>query len=213
MRAVLLSDGPELVAADFNELGPAGDPDGVASTAGRGDATGATAGRPSSPASDATPFLGGGSPSGSEAQPGLEERLRTSLGRQIEAAVASGHAVAAPLGKWLAEDLILEANAVAAGVARRAAGRLGIPETTFRRRLQKAARNEATGMSPRPDNWQEVRDLLAELVRSEELRGRNLPDLAEKVLLDEVVARFPGDVRISSALVGVTEPTFLRRLA
>ena len=36
---------------------------------------------------------------------------------------------------------------------------------------------------------------------------------AERSLLGEIVSRFPGDVRTGSALLGVTPPTFRRRVA
>ncbi len=47
--------------------------------------------------------------------------------------------VVTPVGKWLGDDLLLEAAAITGGAARQAWELLGIPETTFRRRFRKAS--------------------------------------------------------------------------
>ncbi len=46
-------------------------------------------------------------------------RLREALAREVAAAVAGGAAGLVPLGKWLAEDLVLAADRMAAGAVRR----------------------------------------------------------------------------------------------
>jgi diguanylate cyclase (GGDEF)-like protein len=191
MQAVLLTDRELLSAADFNGLAESSDgpvPPVPAAT------------RPKAP------VTGGYSE-------GVVARLREALARQIDETTAVGAIGPVPLGKWLSEDLVLEANGAASGVVRRGAALLGIPETTFRRRLRDAARRQATGLSPRPDGWGDVQSLLGEVLRADRLRGQNRLKLVERVLLDEIVARFPEDTRTASALLGVSEPTLLRRLA
>jgi diguanylate cyclase (GGDEF)-like protein len=141
----------------------------------------------------------------------LWENLRIAVSRQIEVALRKGGRFPAPLGKWLGEDLLLEADAAAGGVASRAATRVGIPESTFRRRLDKSAAQAEAGLAPRQESWQEVRAALRALVRSPERTGEDLLERAEQVLLEQVLARLPGDLKIGSALLGVTAPTYRRR--
>jgi DNA-binding NtrC family response regulator len=142
------------------------------------------------------------------------ESLRAALSRQIDGVIATGKSAAVPLGKWLADDLVLEAYEAGGRVARRSTKIVGLPETTFLRRLRKASREASAGLSPRSNSWQEVRDALARLVRaSDHENGGGLLDQAQRVLLEEVIKRFPNDARIGAALLGVTPPTFRRRLA
>jgi len=212
MQAVLLCDGSELTPRDFPGVGataPAADPQPEHRpivTAPPIPTSLAAATHPA-PAPDAAP-----EPSESTAEDVLD-RLRSALGRQIEAAVGGERRTLFPLGKWLGDDLIMAADAAHGSVARRAATALGIPETTYRRRMRKAAQRETAGLAVRPNTWAEVRALLAELVRCELDNDENLLDRTERILLEEVTSRFPDDIKTGSALLGVTEPTLLRRLA
>jgi hypothetical protein len=61
--------------------------------------------------------------------------------------------------------------------------------------------------------WSEVRPILTDLVRCPDVDGRDLLLAVEQVLLNEIVTRFPRDVKTGSALLGVTAPTYRRRLA
>ena len=142
----------------------------------------------------------------------LEEKLRSALGRQIDDSLRTDR-LPSPLGKWLIEDLLREAARAAGGVTSRAAMVVGIPETTLRRRLQQSAAREEAGRSPRSTTWSEVRELLAALVRSE---GPGVEDLSNQVqswLLDEILSRVPDDADAGAALLGVSPPTFRRRVA
>ena len=141
------------------------------------------------------------------------EELRRALGRQIEATGKTPGRLNFPLGRWLGDDLILEAAEAGGGVARRGAAIAGIPETTFRRRLQKASEQNEAGLATRSGTWDEIRQLLATLVRRTDLEGGPLLARTERCLLGEIVGRFPGDVRTGSALLGVTPPTYRRRVA
>jgi hypothetical protein len=68
-------------------------------------------------------------------------------------------------------------------------------------------------MSPRPLGWEEVVQALQRLVLLEPETGRDLTEVTERVLLEQIVARFPGSIRKGSALLAVSAPTYRRRLA
>jgi transcriptional regulator with GAF, ATPase, and Fis domain len=138
-------------------------------------------------------------------------RFRQALSGEIRAALASGQAVA-PIGKWLAEDLILTANHMGEGVARRGADMLGVAETTYRRQLQAAVRHRDAGLAVRSLHWPAVRQTLEDFVRARQ-PGADVCQWAETCLLEEIEAASPGDTRVAAALLGVTEPTLWRRKA
>ncbi len=141
------------------------------------------------------------------------EQMRMVLGEQIDAVLDGGNAVHLPLGKWLAEDLLLEADLAEGGTARRAAKRVGLAETTYRRRLQQATERERAGLAPRPEGWIAVQEALARLVHASDRDAKPLLQLAEATLLEEIVARLGDDESTAAALLGVTLPTFRRRRA
>jgi transcriptional regulator with GAF, ATPase, and Fis domain len=141
-----------------------------------------------------------------EAWPGLREVL----GRQVAQAL-EGRQPLAPLGRWLADDLVLEADRLGGGVASNAAALLGMPVTTFRRRLASSQAQAGGGWAPRPGSWPGVRSRLAGVLRSGEPAGRNLLKQVLQVLDEEVAAHAPGNAQVGAALMGVTLPTFRRR--
>ena len=143
----------------------------------------------------------------------LKDLLQRALARQIEGAADAGTGMVLPLGKWLSDDVILEADAAANGLARRGAAIVGIPETTYRRRLQRARAQERAGLSPRSGTWNEVRHILSEIARCGDLDGRNLLERLQNLLLAEILARFPSEIRKGSGLLGVTAPTYRRRVS
>ncbi len=136
--------------------------------------------------------------------------LKQALAREISAALRHGDGGLAPIGKWLAEDLILAADRLAGGTSRRASQLLGLPDTTYRRQLEAAASRNATGLRVRSASWGAVTNVLDEFIRARR------PDLdvcqwAEACLLAEVESAVPGDARRAAALLGITQPTLLRR--
>ena len=139
-------------------------------------------------------------------------RLRTALSREIAAALASGRPGLTPVGKWLAEDLVLTANRLSDGVSRRAANLLGIPDTTYRRQLRGAAARRVAGLAGRSPHWGAVTSALEDFIRARPA-GTDVCEWAEACLLAEIDARVPGDARTAGALLGVTEPTLLRHKA
>ncbi|PYQ14330.1 MAG: hypothetical protein DMF80_12800 [Acidobacteria bacterium] len=144
------------------------------------------------------------------AEPAL--RLRRALGGEIAALLAAGRTSLAPLGKWLSEDLVLAAERLSGGVSRRGAELLGLPETTYRRQLRSAVRQRAAGAAVRSPGWSAVAGALEELIHGRST-GAGVCQLAEACLLGEIETALPGDARTAAALLGVTEPTLLRRKA
>jgi diguanylate cyclase (GGDEF)-like protein len=197
MTSVLFCDGPEVDVEDlqgFQSAAP-GVPPAAAGT-------GATA--PSSFAGAVpSPDGGGGDPA---------TRLRDALAREVAAAVAGGPAGQVPLGKWLSEDLVLAADRVAGGGARRGAELLGLPDTTYRRQLKSAAERLAAGGSFRSPTWARVTAVLEDVIRSRP-PDRDVCQWAEAMLLAEIDTALGGDARKAAVLLGVTEPTLLRRRA
>jgi len=137
------------------------------------------------------------------------EVLRAALRRQVAEAVADGAREPLPLGTWLIEDLVLSAYEAAGGVSGRARALLGIPETTFRRKLSKATSQERAGLLTRRPPWNEVGPSIAALVRSSEEAREDVLDTARSVLLHEVISHIDDPVR-GAALMGVTVRTYRR---
>jgi hydrogenase-4 transcriptional activator len=137
--------------------------------------------------------------------------LRQALVRQIAQAVAQGGAVP-PLGRWLGHEVTLVGYERSGRVMARAAARLGVPETTFARRHQKAISDAA--LSRRGHAWDEVRDAIAGLLDSPACgQATDLADRIDAILLEEVVARTQGNAQRAAQLLGVSLPTFRRRQA
>lgn len=139
------------------------------------------------------------------------DRLEASLVAQVEEAMERGLARAFPLGRWLSDDLVAEAHAAAGGVPRRGAALVGIPESTFRRRLQRVSQQATAGLSTRSPSWVAVRRALTDVVSLPDPVGQDRIERAERLLLRALVARLPDDVRFGAALLGVTATTFARR--
>jgi DNA-binding NtrC family response regulator len=139
-------------------------------------------------------------------------KLRQALAREIAAAVAAGRGSLVPLGKWLGEDLILAADRLASGVSRRGAELLGLPDSTYRRQLQAASARRTAGLSVRSPTWGDVTGLLEDFIKARR-DDTDVCQWAEAGLLAEIESAVPGDPRTAAALLGVTEPTLLRRRA
>ena len=117
-----------------------------------------------------------------------------------------------PLGKWLAEDLVLTADHLSEGVCRRGADLLGLAETTYRRQLQAATRQRAAGLAVRSSRWPAVASTLEDFIRGRR-EDVDVCEWAETCLLEEIEAATPATPRAAAALLGVTEPTLWRRKA
>ncbi|MBI2571561.1 MAG: sigma 54-interacting transcriptional regulator [Candidatus Schekmanbacteria bacterium] len=140
----------------------------------------------------------------------LLRALREELGGQIQLAISGGTRLRYPIGRWLDEDLLMAANTAAAGVLRRGADLLGLPESTFRRRVRAVKFRKDAGLLTRPESWDPVRDILAKLLAVGGTDG--LLDQVEQILMGVVVEACPEDTSTAAALMGVTTPTLRRRL-
>lgn len=71
--------------------------------------------------------------------PGFDDawdHLRQALDGEVQRAAAANPRLNLPLGRWLAHELVLVAHEQSAGIGARAAARIGLPQTTFARRLR-----------------------------------------------------------------------------
>ncbi|MEM7352143.1 MAG: sigma 54-interacting transcriptional regulator [Acidobacteriota bacterium] len=133
------------------------------------------------------------------------EAPRATLERQIRqwiAQIAAGEVAPLPLGRWLADDLVLEAHATADGVASRAAEALSIPETSFRRRLQRA---QTTAGDEVPPERLELRETLAGLIGRGALPAIDPAERLRRMLLREAISRLAEPA--AAKVMGVTART------
>ena len=137
------------------------------------------------------------------------DALRAALGQQVDAALADPSGQPVPLGSWLMEDIVLQAYEAGGGVSERARALLGIPETTFRRRLTKATSKARAELLTRKPQWGTLTPLIAKLVRTKDLAKSDVLQAARRILLEEVVARVDNPT-VGAALMGVTVRTFRR---
>lgn len=138
-------------------------------------------------------------------------RLASELKRQVALALQHNSKRPMPLGRWLTEDLVLAASSASDSVTRRAAARVGIPETTFRRHYQKASSEQQAGLSNRTNEWGSVQKIVQEVI---EMIGEDSNDdvleRARLTLLEGVREQVSGRVTPGAALMGVTAPTYKR---
>jgi DNA-binding NtrC family response regulator len=156
------------------------------------------------------PRAAGGSPSPATPPASAWARLAEALARQVDAALAGPAPL--PLGRWLVADAALAASTAAGGVARRAAARLGVPESTFRRLLRRASDEQAAGLTQRPEAWDAVRVAIAEVLEHPNPQGEDIVARLERALLRKVLDREP-PARIGCALLSVSLPTYRLRIA
>ncbi len=158
-----------------------------------------------SPAADA---------SGQRQDAGDWTTLASLLAGQVAALVAESR-LEAPVGRWLADTVVLTAAAVSDGVARQAARLLGVPETTLRRQLTKARQNEDNPFQLMSRQWLTSLPALTDLLESLMHQNEDDTEFAERcqVLLLQQVANHIGDDRkAGAALMGITPPTYARWL-
>jgi diguanylate cyclase (GGDEF)-like protein len=136
------------------------------------------------------------------------------LGARLDAVVASmtskPGAVHLPIGRWLANDLVQAAFDVSDGVARRAAVRIGLPETTYIRHLRRAQREAE--VVRRPLDWEPVTRAAQRLVHVHAHPSGDVLDAAEAQLLGIIVRHVPPNTNAAASLLGVSLPTLRRRL-
>ncbi|HXV76532.1 MAG TPA: sigma 54-interacting transcriptional regulator [Candidatus Polarisedimenticolaceae bacterium] len=171
-----------------------------------------TTGRPTPARTAADRAAGTAVPAPAEAADGdAWDTLRAVLRQRI--ALAANAAAPPPIGRWVADDLILEAHRRSGRVAAHAARALGIAKTTFRRRLRKAAIEAERGTSPRPNDWAEVLASLARIVAAANDDGEDRTRRVRLLLLEEVERRVTRDTGSAALLMGVSDPTYGRWVA
>ena len=137
--------------------------------------------------------------------------LRRELQTQVQRVLVQGKTKFEPLGRWLGEDLVLLADAIHQGVARRASVHLGMAETTYRRQLQKVQQDQASGRFNRVLEWRRIGPILSQLLDSlDGTSEQNLNELIRDALLQEVINQLPGQDKTAAELMGVTLPTYRR---
>jgi DNA-binding NtrC family response regulator len=197
MTSVLFCDGPEVDIADLQGFQAALGPVSPSSAGGSGAASA------EAPSAAAT---------GTRGAADLGTRVQESLLREVAAAIGSGAPELTPLGKWLADDLVLTADRMTAGAVRRGAALTGLPDTTYRRLLKAATARRSAGAALRSATWEGVTSLLEDFIRARP-RDTDVCQWAEARLLAAIESLVPGDARKAAALLGVTKPTLLRRRA
>jgi len=143
------------------------------------------------------------------------QELRSTLYQELDSALSppSGSPVALPLGRWLNEDLILEACRASQSVLSRGAELLGIPETTFRRKFRKVQAQSDAGLLTRTPSWDRVRAAIVRVLKTPPDPGVDLMQQLRHELLVRVASRLPHGPPLGAALMGVSEPTFRRWLS
>ncbi len=146
---------------------------------------------------------------GSEVDP--MTALSAELAWQVEQALSDSPRHPVPVGRWLHDDLVLAISTACGNVARRAARVAGVPESTYRRQLEKARSEAEMGLAVRSPSWASTREILDRLVAcSMEGAEVDLLDGIRSRLLRIVVDRVGEEVAVGAALMGVTTPTFKR---
>jgi diguanylate cyclase (GGDEF)-like protein len=131
---------------------------------------------------------------------------------QVLAGIVTGPAKQyPPLGRWLANDLVLAAFEQSSRVAARGASALGLAETTFVRRLRRA--QQEAHLVRRPPEWSAVSRAVEALVRVRHPEGQNVLEEAETRLLSGIRHHLRGDGAAGAYLLGTSLPTYRRRLA
>jgi DNA-binding NtrC family response regulator len=139
------------------------------------------------------------------------QALREALEDEVRRASSAVPRVGLPLGRWLAHEIVLVAHEQCGGIGARAAGRIGLPQTTFARRLRQAMTDR--GLTSRPATWTAVRGALSAAIAAPDLPGEPLADRAETLLLEVVLAQAPTPIGYAAALMGFSPPTMKQRLA
>lgn len=141
----------------------------------------------------------------------LWSELRAQLSERIRRTAGASPPLRLPLGTWLRDDLLVEAALTTDEVVREAAALVGMPESTYRRRLRSAREQEAAGLATRMEDWDEVRQILSRLTQMASIGEGGLHPRTQTVLLEEIVAQFADNPRVGAQLLGVSPPTYRSR--
>ena len=156
-----------------------------------------------------------GSPRGRQPSPGRIEDVRALLEGPLEGLlrrVARSTGPLPPVGTWLHDELLRRAEARSGGIGRRAAGMLGIAETSYRRQLPAARERAATPPAIWQPLWEEVVRAVDQLLDRSTPGALDLPAACEDVFLHLLRGLGLTDTASGASLLGVSRPTFRRRL-
>ncbi len=141
--------------------------------------------------------------------------LATILRGQIQA-LDNDQLSDAPLGRWLADAVVLNAYELSHQVVRSAARLLGMPETTLRRQLGKAKSNANNPFQSTSARWlaslPALTSVLHTILTEPSNSDSSLAERCQVVLLEEVAQATSSDLRSGAAIMGVTPPTYTRWL-
>lgn len=141
--------------------------------------------------------------------------LATILRGQIQA-LDNNQLSDTPLGRWLADAVVLNAYELSQQVVRSAARLLGMPETTLRRQLGKAKNNANNPFQSTSARWlaslPALTSVLHTILTEPSNSESSIAERCQVVLLEEVAQVTTGDVRSGAAIMGVTPPTYTRWL-
>ncbi len=137
--------------------------------------------------------------------------LRERLAAEVATAAAARPRLNLPLGRWLAHELVLVAHEQSAGVGAHAGARIGLPQTTFARRLRQAETDQT--LTSRSATWGTVREALVAAVGAPDLPEGCLADRVDALLLEVVLDAVPAPLAYAATLMGLSTPTMKQRLA
>jgi hydrogenase-4 transcriptional activator len=137
-------------------------------------------------------------------------QLRLALEHEVQRATSATPRLSVPIGRWLAHEVVLVTHELAGRSGARAAARIGLPQTTFARRLRSAQADRA--LSTRPPSWAAVTAALALVIGAVDLPSEDLADRAEALLFDAVFACAPTPLAYAATLMGLSPPTLKQRL-
>ncbi|HHJ38026.1 MAG: hypothetical protein AXA67_01635 [Methylothermaceae bacteria B42] len=141
------------------------------------------------------------------------EALRRALSDQLTAVLSSEHGAPVPLGRWLVEDLVIEADKQHRHIARRACKALGMAETTFRRHLEKVNRETSLGLVTRTTHWRKIQPCLESLVRTASLSDTpKIAENARRMLLHIIAEQVADNTQLGAKLMGVSVPTYRKSI-
>jgi len=140
-------------------------------------------------------------------------QLRHWLSRDITTCIEALPNMPPPVALWLTLSLVEAAQAISSdiskrepgSVTRRAAKLLGVPESTYRRRLGEI--NQGNKDVGRKETWESREAVLQKLVHANDEAEQNLLDGWKQSLLSEILDRLGSKTKIAASMMNTTEQT------
>ncbi|MET1256582.1 sigma 54-interacting transcriptional regulator [Aliikangiella maris] len=112
-----------------------------------------------------------------------------------------------PIGRWLEDDLLIMTYHASQKNTHQVAMRLGLPHSTARRRANKISSEKE---QYREKGWQHVIETLGPIVNGDFFLGNDTIKKLKLELLQIVLHEMNGNITLSAALMGMSEPTFYK---